>query len=144
MENPALTNFNSIVKVCVIRLAPHEDLKQSLQKFAAINNISAAIILSCAGSLENYNLRFAHQTTGSSRRGFFEIVSLAGTLSHTSAHLHIAISDQTGATIGGHLLDNNLIYTTAEIALGLLTDIEFSRVLDPATGYPELQIRNAR
>jgi len=143
MQYPPSTNAHSSLKVHVIRLTPHEDLKQSLQKFAVNRNIRAGIILSCAGSLENYHLRFANQPSGSSQKGYFEIVSLTGTLSHTSSHLHISVSDQTGATIGGHLLDNNLIYTTAEIAIGELTDIEFIRVQDPATGYPELQARSA-
>lgn len=136
-----MTNLESPSKVHVIRLKPHEDLKISLQKFAVENRIKAGVIVTCVGSLEQYNMRFANQKVGSSRKGHFEIVSLTGTLSESGAHLHISVSDPAGVTTGGHLLDGNLIFTTAEIAIAELTDLVFDRVLDPASGYPELTIR---
>lgn len=43
-------------------------------------------------------------------------------------------------TTGGHLLDANLIYTTAEIAIAELPELVFDRVLDSTYGYQELQI----
>jgi len=135
------SSLSSPSKIYVIRLNPHEDLKISLQQFAVENSIQAAVILTCVGSLEQYNLRFANQQQGSSRKGHFEIVSLTGTLSASSVHLHLSVSDDTGLTTGGHLLDSNLIFTTAEIAIAELTGLVFDRVLDPASGYPELNIR---
>ena len=55
-------------------------------------------------------------------------------------HLHISISDENGKTIGGHLADGSLIYTTAEIVLGELNDINFVREKDEETTYKELMI----
>jgi len=66
--------------------------------------------------------------------------SLAGTLSPDGAHLHIAVADSRGAVIGGHLCAGSLVRTTAELVVGLLPEWQFRRVLDPATGYAELQI----
>jgi predicted DNA-binding protein with PD1-like motif len=123
------------------RLKPHEDLKQAIVKFAVDNKIKAAAIVSCAGSLEQYNIRFANQQKGSSAKGYFEIVSLSGTFNDTSSHLHISVSNENGATIGGHLLDGNLIYTTAEIVVVELTDLEFVREKDSTYGYQELAIK---
>jgi predicted DNA-binding protein with PD1-like motif len=109
-------------------------------RFAQENNIKAGIILTCVGSLEQYNLRFANQKTGSQKTGYAEIVSLTGTFSASACHLHVALADCTGQTIGGHLLDDNLVYTTAEIALAELPDLLFERIPDPEYGYAELAI----
>ena len=72
--------------------------------------------------------------------GELEIINLSGTLSPDGSHLHIAISGISGAVIGGHLCAGSLVRTTAELVIGLLPDWRFSRELDLATGYPELQI----
>src|SRR4051812_10569720 len=107
-----------------IRLKPHQDLKVELLKFAASEKLKAAALISCAGSLEQYNIRFANQPDGTFAKGFFEIVSLSGAFNDTSSHLHISVSDEEGNTIGGHLMNNNLIYTTAELVIVELTDLE--------------------
>jgi predicted DNA-binding protein with PD1-like motif len=127
-------------KTYVFRLLPHQDLKRSIMEFARIHDIEAGIVLTCVGSLEHYHLRFANQKEGSMESGHFEIVSLAGTFNKNSCHLHISISDKTGKTTGGHLLDGNLVFTTAEIAIAHLTDLSFQRVHDDTYGYAELTI----
>ena len=134
--------FSSPLKVHVMRLSPHEDLKLALKKFAGDNNIRAAIILTCVGSLEQYSLRFANEKSPSSRTGYYEIVSLTGTLSMTACHLHLSLADNTGITTGGHLMEGSKIYTTAEIAIGELTDLIFERVQDPTYGFHELVARS--
>ncbi|MBI5274421.1 MAG: DNA-binding protein [Chlamydiales bacterium] len=69
-----------------------------------------------------------------------EIVSLVGTLFCHGCHLHVALSDELGSTIGGHVMDGCIIYTTAEIIIGDATHLEFKRQQDSATGYSELVI----
>jgi predicted DNA-binding protein with PD1-like motif len=123
------------------RLKPHEDLKQEIIRFATANKVKAGAMVSCAGSLEQFNIRFANQEEGTAQKGFFEIVSLSGTFSDTSSHIHLAVSDSKGNTIGGHLLDNNLVYTTAEIVVVDLIDLEFAREKDPTYGYSELVVK---
>lgn len=123
------------------RLKPHEDLKASIVKFAVDNKIKAGAIVSCAGSLEQYNIRFANQEDATFEKGFFEIVSLSGTFSDTSSHIHLSVSNNKGQTIGGHLMNSNLVYTTAEIVVVELPDVEFVREPDPTYGYAELVIK---
>jgi predicted DNA-binding protein with PD1-like motif len=123
-----------------IRLKPGEDLKISLEKFISINNIQAGWISSCAGSLVNYNIRFANQPSGNNGAGHFEIVSLTGTLSVNGSHIHLSISDSTGKTIGGHLLEGCKIYSTAEIIIGESKMLVFKREKDGTTPWEELQI----
>jgi predicted DNA-binding protein with PD1-like motif len=129
-------------KIHVFRLLPHQDLKASILQFAKDRQIKAGIILTCVGSLEQYNLRFAHRVETTPGKGHFEIVSLTGTFSSSYGHFHICISDENGVTIGGHLMNDNLIYTTAEIAIAELTDFSFARVTDTTYGYSELKVEN--
>lgn len=124
-----------------IRLKPGEDLKKSVQAFVDDKKIKAGWIASCAGSLTDYQIRFANKPKGSMGSGHFEIVSLSGTLSTNGSHLHISISDGTGHTIGGHLMDGCIVYTTAEIIIQSSPDLQFTREKDGSTDWPELQIK---
>lgn len=108
------------------------------------NQIKAGWLVTCAGSLTDYNIRFANQPNGSSGNGHFEIVSLAGTVSVNGSHIHISISDSTGRTIGGHLLEGNMVYTTAEIILQETDELEFTREKDGTTPWEELQVKKLK
>lgn len=130
--------------VYVLRLKPHADLKQSILEFAKANTIRAGAIVTCVGSLEQYNLRFANQESGTKATGHFEVLSLSGTFSDSAMHLHLSVADSTGKTTGGHLLDENLVYTTIELVITDLTDLEFSRETDSTYGYQELVIKQKR
>jgi predicted DNA-binding protein with PD1-like motif len=81
------------------------------------------------------------QPDGSKGEGHFEIVSLTGTVSVNGSHLHISVSDSTGKTTSGHLLDSNIVYTTAEIILQEDSDFLFTRERDGTTPWEELQIK---
>jgi predicted DNA-binding protein with PD1-like motif len=133
-------SFPSKLTGYAFRLRPHEDLKQSIIEFASTNSLKAGAILSAVGSLEQFNIRFANQENGTVRKGFFEIISLTGTFSDSSCHLHISVSDGNGETFGGHLLDENIIYTTAEIVVVNLDDLEFDRNTDATYNYKELVV----
>ncbi|HMG92967.1 MAG TPA: PPC domain-containing DNA-binding protein [Chryseolinea sp.] len=134
-KNPA-----SKIKGYAFRLQPHEDLKQSILQFAKTNALKAGAILSAVGSLEQYHIRFANQPEGTTGKGFFEIISLTGTFSESSCHLHICVADEKGQPFGGHLLDSNLIFTTAEIIAVSLDDLEFQRITDSTYNYKELVV----
>jgi predicted DNA-binding protein with PD1-like motif len=129
-----------MTKTHVIRLKPGEKLKELIQQYVNTNHIKAGWISSCVGSLTKYNLRFANQPSEANATGHFEIVSLTGTLSENGSHLHMSISDSTGKVIGGHLLDGNIVFTTAEIVILEDPGFEFKREKDGTTDWPELQI----
>ena len=122
------------------RLKPTQDLKTEIEKLIAQKQIKAGWIGTCVGSLTNYNIRFANNPNGNSDSGHFEIVSLTGTVSQNGSHIHISISDSTGKTIGGHLLEGCKIYTTAEIVILSSNEYEFKREKDGSTPWEELQI----
>lgn len=124
----------------VLRLSPGDDLKASLQIFTHEQAIAAGCILTAVGSLQKASLRLAGQATATVLSDRFEIVSLVGTLSPEGLHLHMAIADAQGQTLGGHVMPGCLIYTTAEIVVGVLSGVTFQRRLDDRTGYRELVI----
>ncbi len=132
----------STVKIHAFRLKPGADLRKSIQAYVAEHNIQAGYMITCVGSLTQTHLRYANQPNGTQLKGFFEIVSLVGTVSINGNHLHLSISDSTGKTIGGHLLEDNLVYTTAEIVIGESKNLIFTREKDGTTPWEELQIKN--
>lgn len=123
------------------RLQPGNDLKKEIESFAKENRIPAGWICCGVGSLTDYHIRFADQQKGSRASGHFEIISLAGTVSENGSHIHIGISDSEGKTIGGHLLEENIVYTTAEIVIQSEDKLVFTREEDDTTTWKELQIR---
>ncbi|MBD1928236.1 DNA-binding protein [Trichocoleus sp. FACHB-90] len=128
------------MKIFAVRLKPNQDLRKSLKEFGVQQGIKAGFILTAIGSLKLATIRFANQNSSTVLNDKFEILSLNGTLANTGIHLHIAISDKQGKTIGGHLDNGCIIYTTAEIVIGESENFTFIRTLDEQTGYQELEI----
>jgi uncharacterized protein len=122
------------------RLLPGSDLKNVIMQVVKEHDIAAGWIASCVGSIRSYSIRFANQPIASCGSGFYEIVSLSGTVSVNGLHLHICISDERGKTIGGHLAEGCEIYTTAEIILIASGNYHFAREMDGSTAWKELQV----
>lgn len=127
-----------------IRLKPGQDLKNEIETLVKEKKIQAGWISTCVGSLTNYNIRFANQPEGSKGEGHFEVVSLVGTVSINGSHIHISISDSTGKTIGGHLLDGCKVYTTAEIVITETDKYKFTREKDGSTPWEELKVKEVK
>ncbi|QNP54079.1 DNA-binding protein [Hymenobacter qilianensis] len=128
------------MRTYALRLAPGQDLRQQLQAFAQAYQIKAATIITGVGSLTTVRLRLANQPGSTEYKGHFEVVSLVGTLSVNGSHLHLAVADSAGQTIGGHLVDGNLVYTTMELVIGVLEELDFRRETDPVSTYQELVV----
>ncbi len=137
----ACTNPPPAQRVHAFRLKPGDDLLSEIQRHVDEAQIEAGWIATCVGSLTDWTLRFADQSAGASGTGRFEILSLSGTVSKHGSHLHLAIADSAGNTIGGHLLRGCRVYTTAEIVIAESTELEFTRANDGTTPWKELQIR---
>ena len=118
------------MKTYAFRLHPGQDLRQEIDKFVKEHDIKAGVIVSCVGSLRKAVLRMAGAETIKTYEGVFEIVSLVGTLEAGNRHLHIAISDKEGNVFGGHLGEGCIIETTAEIVIGELEGVKFTRKSD--------------
>jgi len=127
------------------RLTPGADLLDELQRLTGAHALRAGLILTCVGSLSRARLRMpgamGEEEVFRTWDAPMEIVSLTGTLCPDGLHLHISLALGDGQCIGGHLASGCLVNTTAELVIGELEDVEFSRPLDPATGYDELSVR---
>ena len=124
------------------RLKPGQDLFDSIEASVHEKRIGAGCVLSGVGSLAHARLRLADRDSYSEYNGSFEIVSITGTVSVHGSHLHIAISDGDGKTIGGHLESGCKIYTTAEIMIAVFNDVIYRREFIEDSGYDELAVHN--
>jgi uncharacterized protein len=116
----------------IIRLWPGQDLLKSIEEYIAAKKLKAGWMVTCVGSLTHLSLRMAGQPIATkihSKSTTWEILSLVGTLSrHKDSHLHLCVSDKTGKTIGGHVMEGNIVHTTAELVIQEPLDLKFHRV----------------
>ncbi|XP_066577850.1 bifunctional protein GlmU [Amia ocellicauda] len=134
----------SPISVYALRLGPGEDLLSSLVTFVEEKKLKAPFIITCVGSITKATLRLANATASNTNEIIhlnerFEIVSLVGTL-NKEAHLHICLADKDGKTVGGHIMGDLEVFTTAEIIIGEASNLQFTREMDERTGFPELVI----
>ena len=122
------------------RLRPGQDLGDSIDAWVKEQKLEAGCVLCAVGSLTHATIRLADRQLPSEYEGPFEIVSLIGTLSLHGSHLHIAISDRNGITIGGHLLSGCTIYTTAEIVIADFPQQVYRREFSSDSGFEELVV----
>jgi predicted DNA-binding protein with PD1-like motif len=129
------------MRTIALRLRPGADLKAELLAVAAREGVRAGWLVTCVGSLSRVRLRLAGGAEHATWQGAFEIVALTGTLSQDGGHLHLAVADQQGGTVGGHLVEGCTVRTTAEVVLAADDRLVFAREHDPVTGYDELVVR---
>lgn len=133
-SNPAQTHSY------ILRLRPGQELKSELSKFAKEKGLGAASIVSAVGSLTDVSLRLANRPEASHYSGHFEVVSLSGYLAANEFHVHMSVSDGEGKTIGGHVMEGNLVYTTLVVVIDEHTGLRYRREFDPVSKYDELVI----
>lgn len=128
----------------IIRMRPSFGLKESLLLFSTTKNITAGTVVMGIGSLAHLRLRLAGATHNSQNVvdvvDNFEIISLAGTLGGGKCHIHMSVSSTNGTVLGGHLLDGNIISTTAEVSIVVHDNKLFLREFDLETHFEELVI----
>jgi predicted DNA-binding protein with PD1-like motif len=122
------------------RLKSGRDLFEAIQDGVVGKNIEAGCVVSAVGSLTRAVLRFANRDSYSEIDGFFEIVSITGTVSVHGSHLHLSISDRDGKTIGGHMESGCKIYTTAEIVILAFNNEVYKREFAEDSEYEELVV----
>lgn len=132
--------YDKEIKHHIIRFYPNEDLLESLNNYLIKNNIKAATVISCVGSLCNLKIRLPDLSILEEKESF-EIVSLVGNIGINRTHLHISVGNSKGVCIGGHMLNNNIIYTTAEIVIIEYKGLEFIGIEDEETKFKELKIK---
>ncbi len=150
-QNMDSTPPSGLVVAHPIRLCKGDDLISSMEKaaFAAMkkSGTSSAFVLTAVGSLDCVTLRMANASNSDGDfvndvkewKERLEVVSLVGTFSRDGKHLHMSVSDGKGNVFGGHVISGK-IFTTLELVIGVVLNVDFSRVQDPNTGYKELVV----
>ena len=126
-----------------LRLQPGADLRKSLEAAASANGTTSAFVVSGIGSLSDARLRLAGAESETLLTGMFEILCISGTLTPNGAHLHLAIADEHGHVLGGHVCYGNTVRTTVEVLLAQPTEWTLAREHDTNTGFSELVVRPA-
>ncbi len=129
------------MKTHIFRLHPGQNFKKEIDKYVQEHNIRAGIILTCVGNLTKAIVRMTNAKIIKTWEGSFEIISLVGTVEAGNSHIHICLSNEEGKTFGGHLKDGSVVGVTAEVAIGEIEDLEFSREFDEKSGYKELVVK---
>ena len=126
------------MKEYCLRLKKGDDLKREIEELCKIEGIDTACVISSVGSLIALDIRLAKAQEKLHIDDGFEILSLNGTISKGKAHLHIAVSDDKGDCLGGHLLEGTLVDTTCELIILALDAYSSKRTYDEKTGYDEI------
>ena len=137
MEHAILSASGAMTCHCV-RLHRGDDLLLSIRELAKQKNIAAGVVLSAVGCISEGKVRDASGVTVRDIPDHCEIVSLNGTVSAQRCHLHIALSREDLATIGGHLCVGCIVNTTCELVIAEIPGVSFGVENDPETGYDEL------
>ncbi|AGR60277.1 TPA: DNA-binding protein [Salmonella bongori] len=130
----------STARFYALRLLPGQEVFFQLHAFVQQNQLHAAWVAGCTGSLTDVALRYAGQESTTLLTGTFEVISLNGTLESGGEHLHLSIADPCGAMLGGHMMSGCTVRTTLELIIGELTALTFSRQPCAVSGYDELTI----
>lgn len=142
MEVQRRKHHVSTLLVHVLTLHQGEDLLLTLKGYVQQQRIEAGTVLSCGGQLS----QVAYRTPGSgeaiSQPGPCTILSLIGTLSLENLQLNLMIAQADGRVIGGHLAEGCRVGTAAEIILGDMGHLRFSREISRGSdsGNDTLQI----
>ncbi len=124
-----------------VRLTAGQDLCGEIEHLASKEGIKAACVVSLVGHLTKAVLRMADGKTVKEWEGSYEIVSATGTISPEALHMHIAVSDQEGSVIGGHLKMGSIVGMTCEVVFLIFDDVIYSREHEARTGYDELVVK---
>lgn len=126
------------------RLEKDADIKKSIEKICIENNFDTVVVLSAVGCVYEAKFRLAKAESCFEKKEDYEIVSMTGTVSKGQCHIHISLSDETGYTVGGHLMEGCLVNTTCELVLGVLENYRSSRPFDEKTGWDEIEFVEVR
>jgi predicted DNA-binding protein with PD1-like motif len=131
------------MRQCSKRLIPGQDLRFEIERFAKECEVKAGCVISLVGNLTNVCLRMADGKTVKEWTGSYEIVSATGTISPEESHIHIAVSDQEGNVVGGHLKMGSIVGVTVELVLLAFEDVIYAREYEASTGYEMLVVKNS-
>ena len=102
-----------------LKLAPGSDLRLSLEDLARREGIHGFVI-GVVGNLTRAAFQCPGQSEPTVLEGDLEVITLNGTLSPDSVHLHLSLSDGACQVWGGHLEPGTIVQKGADVLVGVL------------------------
>ena len=102
-----------------LKLAPGSDLRLSLEDLARREGING-FVLGVVGNLTRAAFQCPGQSEPTVLEGDLEVITLNGTLSPDSVHLHLSLSDGACQVWGGHLEPGTIVQKGADVLVGVL------------------------
>ena len=102
-----------------LKLAPGSDLRLSLEDLARREGIHG-FVLGVVGNLTRAAFQCPGQSEPTVLEGDLEVITLNGTLSPDSVHLHLSLSDGACQVWGGHLEPGTMVQKGADVLVGVL------------------------
>ena len=102
-----------------LKLAPGSDLRLSLEDLARREGIDG-FVLGGVGNLTRAAFQCPGQSEPTVLEGDLEVITLNGTLSPDSVHLHLSLSDGACQVWGGHLEPGTIVQKGADVLIGVL------------------------
>jgi predicted DNA-binding protein with PD1-like motif len=125
-------------RIIFAKLSEDEDLLEAINLVAKKSRITAGFFI-LIGTLKKANVGFNRKGKYEETKveGPVEIVSCMGNISLKEnkpfAHAHIAVSNEKGEVLGGHLMSGCIIDATGELILLEATDRRLLRKYDDKT-----------
>ena len=101
-----------------LELKTGQDLHLALSELAVQQQLSG-FVLGVVGNLSQATFRCPGQQQPTRMNGELEVITLNGTFSPSSVHLHLSLSDGACQVWGGHLEPGTLVLKGAQLLLGL-------------------------
>ena len=122
-----------------LKLAPGSDLRLSLEELAQRDGISG-FVLGVVGNLTKASFQCPGQAEPTVLEGDLEVITLNGTFSPESVHLHLSLSDGACQVWGGHLEPGTIVQKGVELLIGVLEQREGRPARQTAVAAPRIEI----
>jgi predicted DNA-binding protein with PD1-like motif len=112
-------------RIEIIRMKPHTDMLEGLNKFIKDKNIKNAVILSGIGSVTDYHFHVVSDKNLPPAEEYpkasvpMDLVSVQGYILNGRVHAHLALSDEN-SMVGGHLEKGTIALTFFILTIGIL------------------------
>jgi uncharacterized protein len=123
-------------KVVVLRFKYQADLLAGIESMVKQEKIRNGVILAGAGSVRNYQIHSVSNRTFPSKNTYVknptapaDIISMNGYIIDGKIHAHMTMANPEKA-FGGHLEPGTNVFTFAIVTIGVMNDVDLSRVDD--------------
>ena len=139
-------------RIAFVHILPHSNLVKAILQAFQQTGFNAALITNGIGSLESVHYTFITKSgkyhAPILKKENCELLNVSGFIAKNTDkevqyHIHATMSDGTGHTFGGHLLEEgNAVCATVELTLVEMKDIRIEKEYDEETGFTLFKVKH--